>query len=196
MVDDVRQYPIERTQQYYRKYTDDEHWDVLPYRFLSEDFASGYHYARHLLWRRVAVAYTAIEYIWKERPEAYHAGTWDFKRGYDLGVNTYVAKWYRNQHNTWKAEQKALDITDSRHLLRIRLYEAKSCLKAQYKKHFINPIFDFENKRLYAASDSPYYLQWQLRELPQREAWYYNQQTTVGDVYLHKRKGTYIGGAE
>jgi hypothetical protein len=83
-------------------------------------------------------------------------------------------------------EQESAKVAADRNLLRRRLLDAKAVLKDEYRQHFKDYRFDFENKRLIAATGR-YWLQWQLRDRPDLPVSYSNQQTNQGCVFLMER---------
>lgn len=85
------------------------------------------------------------------------------------------------------SEMQAEVVGSTKKLLKQRLIEAKNVLAKQYRPHFVNFTFDADNKRL-VSGDGKYALQWQMRERPEEEISYKNQQTSRGCVLLFKLK--------
>lgn len=80
-------------------------------------------------------------------------------------------------------EEKSIIVGQSKVKLKKRLMETKSVLSNEARKLFRNAKFDFENKRLIGDG---YFLQWELRNEPDKPESYYNQQTSVGTVIIIK----------
>lgn len=88
----------------------------------------------------------------------------------------------RNERLSW-------ELAADEDLLFERIYQARAILKDRFKSHFATKRvsrqhFDFANARV-NSEDGKYFLQWQLRSNPNKKPDYYNQQTSVGVVYLY-----------
>lgn len=85
----------------------------------------------------------------------------------------------------WRAskgnEARAQVVGDNKGLLKSCLMEARGCLIQQYRSMPVTR-YDFNEKRLYLGSS--FYLQWQLRDDPNKPESYENQQTNSGAVIL------------
>ena len=77
-------------------------------------------------------------------------------------------------------EQQALSM--NRKQIKARLNEARNVLVAALRKHFQNPKFDEETKRL--IGDNGYVLEWRVRTHPDLPISYDNQQTNRGAVVV------------
>lgn len=80
-------------------------------------------------------------------------------------------------------ETKAMKIGDNPKALLKRLNQAKARLSREYKERFKIPIVDLDNRRL-ISSCGKYVLEWRLRQHPDKEISYDNQQSSIGEVHL------------
>ena len=80
-------------------------------------------------------------------------------------------------------EQLAIELGNDRKRLRQRLNQAKARLSREYKQLFKIPLVDLDNRRL-ISSCGKYVLEWRLRQHPDKEISYDNQQSSIGEVHL------------
>lgn len=82
-------------------------------------------------------------------------------------------------------ETKAIELSNDKKRLYKRFKDAISVLHNVYRAKFKNGYMDFEQKRYIGDG---FYLQWKIRECPDKPISYYNQQSNNGIVLVYNDK--------